>query len=303
MSNIVIETIRLQSFVGEKTRLEVGDTVRLQVAFSEAVRVDTFNNERIPILALSTGGVARYIAGSGGDTLIFEYTVTEEENSTRLGEPLKAVAFSENDAKILSAIDLANSEPLPRRADVTIRRTATDDLPNNEIILPPANAAVPYVTVQIGDGEITDLVPPKLISTSAASGVYRQGDVLEISVGFNEAVVVDASLSAGLPTLSLSAGGEVLPVVASYAGGSGTKTLRFQYQVNEGDPIASGLNVAAFNFNGGLVTDISGNLADVAIVAGQNALPSSVSISIDGQNESDVPILVTTTVIPTQRPR
>jgi hypothetical protein len=287
MTNIYIEDIQLQSFVANKKRLEVGDTVRIAVNFSESVSVDTFNNERIPILALSTGGVARYILGSGSDTLLFEYTVTEEENSTRIDQTLKAVAFSENDAKILSTTDLSDSDPSPRRADVTIRRFAVGGLSSNDSILPPDNADVDIVSVQIGESEIADLVPPKLISTSAASGVYRKGDVLEISVGFNETVVVDASLNSGLPTLSLNAGGGLLPVVASYAGGSGSKTLRFQYQVNEGDPIANGLNVSSFNFNGGEVTDTSGNRADVAIVPGQNALPSSVSISIDGQNENN----------------
>jgi hypothetical protein len=114
--------------------------------------------------------------------------------------------------------------------------------------------------------------------------VYQSGDAVEFTVSFNEVVRVDVSEGSGLPTLSLSSGGELLPVVASYAGGSGTKALKFRYEVAEGDPVASGLNVASFNFNGGRVTDIIGNVADVALTSGQNDLPSSVSITVDGLN-------------------
>ena len=155
MTNIYIEDIQLQSFVANKKRLEVGDTVRIAVNFSDSVTVDTFNNERIPILALSTGGVARYILGSGSDTLLFEYTVSEEENSTRIDQTLKAVAFSENDAKILSTTDLSGSELSPRRADVTIRRSAVGDLSSNENILhpdyPQDDPKDDIVSVQIGE--------------------------------------------------------------------------------------------------------------------------------------------------------
>lgn len=116
---------------------------------------------------------------------------------------------------------------------------------------------------------------------TSLSGTYQPGDTITITTTFNEVVVVDASASAGLPTLSLTSNGELLPIVATYQGGSGTKSLRFQYQITETDASATSLNVSAFNFNGGRVTDLSGNLADVAILSGQNDFPAAVSVNIN----------------------
>src|SRR5210317_433167 len=257
----------IDAFRAELNRYLTGETVRVQASFSDVVSVDT--RRGVPIVVFDNGAVGRYESGSGTDTLVFSYTVGESDRSV---ESLKVLALAENDAVLTSASGEA--------VDVTIRRSGVQT--NNEVL--SLQTEMPVSVSSFSSALQTDQLPPKLLSVSADSGVYRQGDTLEFQLSFNEVVRVDVSQNAGLPTLSLSAGGEMLPVVASYAGGSGTKTLRFQYEVSANDPVANALNVASFNFNGGLVSDISGNLADVAIVAGQNALPSSVSIVIDGQN-------------------
>src|SRR6056300_1254243 len=257
----------IDAFRAELNRYLTGETVRVQASFSDVVSVDT--RRGVPIVVFDNGAVGRYESGSGTDTLVFSYTVGESDRSV---ESLKVLALAENDAVLTSASGEA--------VDVTIRRSGVQT--NNEVL--SLQTEMPVSVSSFSSALQTDQLPPKLLSVSADSGVYRQGDTLEFQLSFNEVVRVDVSQNAGLPTLSLSAGGEMLPVVASYAGGSGTKTLRFQYEVSANDPVANALNVASFNFNGGLVSDISGNRADVAIVPGQNALPSSVSIVIDGQN-------------------
>jgi hypothetical protein len=42
------------------------------------------------------------------------------------------------------------------------------------------------------------------------------------------------------------------------------------------------LDVTRINFNGGSVTDLSGNVANVAVIADQNNLAPYASVSIDG---------------------
>lgn len=146
MSNVVINGIQLDAFSAGKSRLEVGDVAYLSVKFSEQVSVNTYNNQRIPILSLNTGGVARYVSGSGSDTLVFSYTVKATDNSTRIGESLSAIAFAENDAQILSTIDLQQSVATPRAADVSLRTSPVGTLPANAIVTPP-------VWLHGGDGD------------------------------------------------------------------------------------------------------------------------------------------------------
>ena len=197
----------IDNFRTALSRYVTGETVRVLASFTDVVSVDT--RRGVPIVVLNNGAVGRYESGSGTDTLVFSYTVSESDRSV---EALKVLAVAENDAVLTSG----SGEPV----DVSVRRSglqANDAVVSGVLDLP--------VSVESFSSTLqTDQLPPKLLSISADSGVYREGDKLELEVSFNEVVRVDVSQDAGLPTLSLSAGGEVLPVVASYAGGSGTKT-------------------------------------------------------------------------------
>lgn len=59
-----------------------GQTITITVSFSTAVDVSTTNG--LPTLALSSGGTASYIGGSGSSTLSFSYTVAAGQNSADL---------------------------------------------------------------------------------------------------------------------------------------------------------------------------------------------------------------------------
>ncbi|MDM8541210.1 hypothetical protein QUF90_08985 [Desulfococcaceae bacterium HSG9] len=69
------------------------------------------------------------------------------------------------------------------------------------------------------------------VTSTATSGTYSVGSVIEITIGFSYLVWVK-----GIPSLALNTGGPV-PGHAYYSGGSGTKIITFQYTVAVGDDI------------------------------------------------------------------
>ena len=105
-------------------------------------------------------------------------------------------------------------------------------------------------------------------------GLYTPGDLIEIEVQFSEAVDVDET--AGSPILALSNG-----AYAQYVGGSGTSYLQFEYAVALEDNDATDLNVLGFAENGAVLTDASGNAANVTIRSEINSLSYRSDVSID----------------------
>jgi probable HAF family extracellular repeat protein len=97
------------------------------------------------------------------------------------------------------------------------------------------------------------------VSSTAANGTYATGSVIDVTIAFNEAVLVS-----GTPQLALNSGG-----TATYSGGSGTDTLTFVYTVAAGQN-ANPLDEASANaltLNGGTIIDISGNKARLPVPA------------------------------------
>ena len=86
---------------------------------------------------------------------------------------------------------------------------------------------------------------PSISSVSAPAGDYGAGQALTLTLNMSEAVTVS-----GTPTLALNDGG-----TATYASGSGTNTLKFNYTV------ASGQNTSALAVTGftGTIADLAGN--------------------------------------------
>ena len=109
---------------------------------------------------------------------------------------------------------------------------------------------------------------PAISSDAGADNTYKAGDVIEITVTFDEDVIVT-----GTPTISINMGGN--PRQASYESGSGTDTLTFQYEVQAGDNDADGISITRGNLdlNGGTIQDRAGNDANLAhgAVADNNA--------------------------------
>ena len=113
------------------------------------------------------------------------------------------------------------------------------------------------------------------VTSSAANGSYTIGAVIPINLTFSQPVVVT-----GTPQLTLNSSG-----IGSYASGSGTNTLTFDYTVALGQN-SSQLDyssVSALSLNGGTIKDTSSNPANLTLPApgATGSLGANKSIVID----------------------
>ncbi|WP_156115881.1 hypothetical protein [Bosea sp. UNC402CLCol] len=207
--------------------VKAGDTVRLTLKFSEAVDVSG-----TAILSLNDKGTAKYVSGTGTDTLQFDYKVAAGENTADLA--ISGYDLSGVKDKAGNAVDLNGAPTLPAGTLVVDTSTSTGTTT-------PKDTTAPTVQWIAATGA----------GITNGTGTVKAGDTVRLSVNFNEGVTVN-----GTPTLSLNTGG-----TAKYVGGAGTSTLQFDYVVKAGEK-ASDLAVAGYNLKG--VTDLAGNAANAA---------------------------------------
>ncbi len=110
-----------------------------------------------------------------------------------------------------------------------------------------------------------DTSPPVVIgvTSSLANGIYRAGQVVPVTVTFNELVSVT-----GTPQLRLATGTPAATPV-DYVSGSGSTVLRFDYTVAAGNT-SSDLDYAATTpliLNGGTIGDVATNSAVLTLAA------------------------------------
>jgi len=272
------------SFESDRSRYVVGDVATITVHFDAAVGVSIASGKPAPVLSLSNGARAVYVSGSGTNALQFRYLVAPTDSSE---DDLAVMGVVRNDA-VFESLD-SSGEP-DGLADLRVRVGSLSEGASNDIIYHGASvgssdddSTVEVVTQSLSTG--ADLIAPRLTSLSATSGTYSPGSVLEIKAAFNEVVVVDATN--GVPTLQLTAGGENLTVFPSYVSGTNSTTLVFRASVDENFPDVSGVDVSALLLNGGRLTDFAGNTANIGIIAGQNNLARSASITLDGSGTFD----------------
>ena len=98
------------------------------------------------------------------------------------------------------------------------------------------------------------------ITGPGADGYYAPGDGIRVAFTFNEPVTVD--VSGGTPTIGLTLGsnGGLGRRTATYAGGSGTKQIEFEYRVVAGDGEFAELDVVRYSLvaNGGTIRNSQG---------------------------------------------
>src|SRR5918993_126356 len=178
-----------------------------------------------PNLVLNDGGTATYSSGSGSTTLVFSHTVQAGQNVADLA----VTSLALNGATVKdTAGNLANMA------------AATGYNPAGTLRI---DTAVPSVaSIATSGSELT-----------AGGGTVGAGATVTFTVAMSEAVSVT-----GTPSLSLSSGGK-----ATYAGGSGSGSLVFTHTVAAGQSAAD-LTVAAFNLEGGTVSDVAGNAASLS---------------------------------------
>jgi hypothetical protein len=202
----------------------LGNVVTLTVNFSENVVVTATGGT--PTLALSDGGTATYTGGSGTGALTFSHTVAAGQSTSDL---------------TVSALNLNGG---------TIA-----DLAGNTAVVTGAVTNPSGVLVVDGIAPTVNSVATSGAGITAGSGILNAGKVVTLTVNFSENVAV--TTTGGTPTLTLNDGG-----TATYASGSGTSALAFNYTVAAGQNTPD-LTVTALNLNGGTIKDVAGNTSVV----------------------------------------
>jgi len=225
---------------------DAGTVIPVTVTFNEAVTVTG-----APRLALNDGATATYASGSGTNTLTFNYTVAAGQT--------------------VADLDYAATNSL------TLNGGTIRDAAGNNAHL---GLAVPGVGGSLGFNKdiVIDTTAPAVagVSSSAANGTYSVvGDIIPITVTFASPVVVT-----GVPRLALNSGG-----FATYASGSGTTVLIFNYTVAAGQNAADldYLGIGSLTLNGGTIMDLAGNSAVLTLAApgAANSLGANKALVID----------------------
>ena len=239
--------IKITSSAGADGIYARGDKIQVQVTFTETVVVDTTNGA--PRLTLTIGTESKtavYRRGTHTANLVFEYRVGTGDEDTD-GISIAANQLSPNGSTLTDA--LGNT--------ATLTHTALDTQIYHRV-----SAIRPKINT---DG--------LAITSTSANNYYKQGVVLQVTVTFNETVIVT-----GAPTLGITIG--TSNKNADYTTGSGTANLIFQYTIASGDEDTNGVSIAAnqLSRNDGTITDAEGNAAEVT----HRALDTQPSHKVDG---------------------
>ncbi|MGD0896970.1 MAG: peptidylprolyl isomerase, partial [Thermoguttaceae bacterium] len=235
-----------------------GAIIPITVNFSEPVYVNTVSGTPQLDLNASFSAVATYASGTGTSTLTFDYRVADGDNAAPL-DYLLTTALDLNGGSIQDAASNA--------ADPTLPDIGTDGLAARNVVIDTTAPTVLDVS-----------------SSATADSAYKAGAVIPITITFSEPV--NASTVSGTPRLTLNARSTA---VASYAGGTGTATLTFDYTVGAGDN-ASPLDytsTADLVLNGGSIQDPAGNATDPTLpdpgtdgLAGQNLVVDTTAPTV-----------------------
>jgi hypothetical protein len=190
-----IEAVSISTAPGQYS---IGTNIEIRVLFDEPVLIS--GTPRILLNTEPTNAYAYYKSGSGGREIIFEYTVTANQNSIDL-------AWDSNDSLQLVA-----------------SATITDVAGNDTVLtLPESNRGD---SLDGSNRIVIDTSAPTVVAVSSdiADGFYRVGAEVPIVVTFNEPTFVSPSV-----VLRLRLNNTAIDAV--YAGGGGTTDIRFMYTV------------------------------------------------------------------------
>jgi hypothetical protein len=209
---------------------KIGDDLNFVLNFSENVFVIN-----TPTLSLTIGGVKRpanYIAGSGGQSLNFKYTIVESDNQSAGG------------ISVGTLIGLNGG---------TVKDSAGNNSNLNFSALNTSGVLVDGIKATVAT-----LAGP-------SSGTYIKDQFLIFSATFSESVVVGTI--SGVPNLALTIGGNNR--FADYYTSAGSM-VGFKYQVAGDDQDSDGITVGTLiNLNGGSILDLNQNQALLNFMAPQ----------------------------------
>ena len=234
------------------TTYSISDTLEITVTFSEAVTISG-----TPQLTLETGtsdALANYSSGTGTNVLTFQYIVANGHTSADL-DLVSSSALALNGGSIVDAVG----------------NIATLTLPD------PGSAG------SLGDNKAIALDgSPPLVSLALSNdgnGSFKMGDTLNISIVFNENVIVS-----GIPQLTLETG--TTDEVVDYLSGSGSTTIIFRYVVASGNVNTdlAYVSTSALVLNNGSIKDAAGNSATLTLPTpgASNSLSSNMDLNVEG---------------------
>ena len=142
-------------------------------------------------------------------------------------------------------------------------------------------------TMTINVDSVPDVTNVEVTSTPrAATDTYGLGEVIQVTVTFDEAVMVDTSGGTPFFRLRISDGSNINDRDAAYLSGSGTTALVFGYTVVAADDDDDGISIDmnALGLNGGTIQNDGSNAADLD----HNGLGTQSSHKVDGSLDNDM---------------
>ena len=222
---------------------KVGDTISIQVTFSESVVVSG-----TPQLTLETGSTDRvlnYASGSGTNSLTFNYTVQAADTSADL-DYASTTALALNGGSINDAAGNTGVLTLPGLG-------ASGSLGANKAIV--IDTSLPTITS---------------FSSTTSDGAYKAGSTINITATISEPVTASASI-----TVTLDNGKTVVLTNSAV-----NNTLTGTYTVAAGDTSAD-LTVSSYALTSA-PTDAAGNImVDLTVPSGSNNIAGAKAITVD----------------------
>ena len=195
--------------------------------------VEVTGTPALPLTIGSTTRNASYVGGNGTNTLTFRCTIQSADQD----------------------VDGITVDPASITGTIT---DAAGNAADFSSVPAPSTAAV--------------IVNPVIINsvTPSANGDYKEGDTIELTANFTEAVSVT-----GTPRIELTLDSGT--VFADYASGSGATDIVFNYTVQSGDEDTNGITLTSpIDLNGGTISDVTGD-ALLTFTA-----PDTSAVNVDG---------------------
>eukprot|EP00520_Triparma_pacifica_P008483 CAMPEP_0118646096 /NCGR_PEP_ID=MMETSP0785-20121206/7860_1 /TAXON_ID=91992 /ORGANISM="Bolidomonas pacifica, Strain CCMP 1866" /LENGTH=7824 /DNA_ID=CAMNT_0006538039 /DNA_START=267 /DNA_END=23742 /DNA_ORIENTATION=+ len=187
-------------------RWGVGQRIDVVLEFDQQVQVV---NGGVPRLRMNTGGVGKYVRGSGTYKIVFEYVVEEADTNVALLDLTDSLPF----------IDQSGGE-LVSMSDIIVVKADIESVPSTG---QPGSLAW-NCGIEVSKDQ-TKVVKAEFLQKD---GTYVSGNELSIKVTFDNAVKANGNV-----TLELYTGEDTMPGIAKYlSGGDGTQDyIIFKYVV------------------------------------------------------------------------
>ncbi|GEM_PF-2388305 len=160
-------------------------------------------------------------------------------------------------------------------SEVTVRLAILDQASGNALFQAEAQTSDEPNTANNADSASVPVLPvPRVEGVDVpAAGLYKAGDALTFTVHYDRGVIVE-----GQPYLALQIGSSERR--AYYTGGSGSESLTFVYQVENGIEDHDGISIPSLELNGGTLSSAAGAPARLTLTG----VGATDGIRVDGKS-------------------